>query len=282
MKAWGRRPLRPGTNFAVRQPQPRWSPRQRALWLSAVVLTLALVSGGVYWALHTPVFAVTRIETGSYRFTSPAALDSVLGNFLGRNLFSLGSSEVADSMATLAWVRDLRVQRRLPRVLAVDFREWRPLAVVAQQDLPVSIQGRNWVLGENGRILEFPGELEVPALPTLMGCRFRSSGAQGNDVAILDEGDNGGEMLLELFQAMAEVGLESVAAVDFVVVRPEGCAIVLEGSQGRLQVGRKDFRSRLERYLTARPHLEPGLEVDLRFADRVTVHRPSTGAPADH
>jgi hypothetical protein len=36
-------------------------------------------------------------------------------------------------------------------------------------------------------------------------------------------------------------------------------------------VGREDFSDRLNRYMTARDYLDPGLEIDLRFKDRLTV-----------
>ncbi len=219
---------------------------------------------------------MTRIETGSYRFTSPAALDSVLGRYLGRNLLAVGRDEVAGDMAGLSWVRDLHIQRRLPGTLAVDFREWRPLAVIAQQDLTPAQRQGVWVLGENGRILEFPAELEVPVLPTLVGYRpaVRVAGSPAENGEATVTRPAAADTLLDLFDALAAVGLETVAPVDFIIVRPEGYAIVLAGGQGRLQVGREDFRSRLERYLAARSHLKPGLDVDLRFADQVTVRRP--------
>jgi len=261
-----------GASFAVRR-KPSTRPSRRRLGLiTTLVLAAGLGVGAIYWAAHSELLAVTRIETGNYRFTSPAALDAALGPFLGRNLLTVGKSEVADSLATLAWVRDLRIGRRLPGTLAVDFREWRPLAVLAQADLPRARRSRAWVLGDNGALLEFPAELEIPALPTLTGLEIHESGG----TLAADSTATAG--LLDLFGAMATVGLETVAPVDFVVVGPQGCAIVLADGQGRLQVGRKEFTPRLERYLIARPHLEPGLEVDLRFADRVTVRRPERTA----
>ena len=80
---------------------------------------------------------------------------------------------------------------------------------------------------------------------------------------------------------MEDAGLETVCPVDFVVARHEGFAIVLQDGQGTLLVGREDFADRLERYMAARDHLEPGLEVDLRFSDRITVRR-NRGSAADH
>ena len=129
------------------------------------------------------------------------------------------------------------------------------------------------MLCENGAVLGFPQGLAPAALPTLAGCAPRPEGAQG---AMALPGEES-SLLLELFSAIADAGLEAVCPVDFVVVRPEGFAIVLQERQGRLLVGREDFAARLARYMAARDHLEPGLDVDLRFADRVTVRRQEGG-----
>ncbi|MGD9547750.1 MAG: cell division protein FtsQ/DivIB [Candidatus Krumholzibacteriia bacterium] len=268
---------RPRTGFAVRRRPPRVSRRVRWALLGGALGVVLGGTGAVFWATRADVFAVTRIESGAYRFTDPEALDRRLGSFLGRNLWTLSTAEVRDRLADLPWVRDLRVVRRLPGTIEVDFREWRPLAVLAPA-ADAAADGPSLVLGENGRALPFPAGLAPAGLPTLVGVRTLPEGeGPGSD---LDPGESAG--LLELFSAVADAGLETVSPVDFVVVRPEGFAIVLQGGQGRLLLGREEFAARLDRYMAARDHLEPGLEIDLRFADRVTVRRagarPATAA----
>jgi len=268
---------RPRTGFAVRRRPPRVSRRVRWTLLGGALGVVLCGAGAVFWATRADVFAVTRIESGAYRFTDPEALDRRLGSFLGRNLWTLSAAEVRDRLADLPWVRDLRVVRRLPGTIEVDFREWRPLAVLAPAD-DEAPDRPPLVLGEHGRALPFPAGLAPAGLPTLVGVRaLPEGGGLGLD---LDPGESAG--LLELFSAVADAGLETVSPVDFVVVRPEGFAIVLQGGQGRLLLGREEFAARLDRYMAARDHLEPGLEIDLRFADRVTVRRagarPATAA----
>ncbi len=239
--------------------------------LGGVLGVVILAAGAVLWATRADFFAVTRIESGAYRFTDPGALDLRLGSFLGRNLWTLPAAEVRERLADLPWVRDLRVGRRLPGTLEVDFREWRPLAVLAPAGDEAAAEP-SLVLGEHGRALPFPAGLAPAGLPTLVGVRALP---EGDGLALdLDPGE--AAALLELFSAVADAGLETVSPVDFVVVRPEGFAIVLQGGQGRLLLGREEFAARLDRYLAASEHIEPGLEIDLRFADRVTVRRAGT------
>ena len=113
-------------SYAVRR-KPGRSRAQLALKIAAAIAGLAVVGFGAWWLLTSSTFAVARVESGSYRFTSQADLESALGDFLGRNIWTLSTEEISDCLADLPWIRDLRVRRSLPNTIEVDFREWRPL-----------------------------------------------------------------------------------------------------------------------------------------------------------
>ncbi len=263
MSQQGNRPAT-SSGYAVRRSNEK--PR-RGVWLkfSAVVLLLCLISGGVFYGLNSNYFSVVRVESGSYRFTVQDDLDQVLSGYLGRNIWTLSEAQVAGSLASLPWVRDLKVFKRLPGTVEVDFREWRPVLALDIQ----SETGATLVMVEDGRILEFPGHLPLAALPVLVGVscvRDSTDGALRLDSSWATD-------VLELVDAMASSGLETTGPVDFLVARPEGFAIVLQQGQGQLLVGREEFADRLTRFMAARDHLEPGLQMDLRFRDRITCSR---------
>ena len=79
-------------------------------------------------------------------------------------------------------------------------------------------------------------------------------------------------------ETLAEVADELAAAVAFaedgtelvVVARDEGYAVVLQDGAGTLQLGREDFAARLDRYMIARDHLEPGLTRSSRAIEKST------------
>jgi hypothetical protein len=244
--------------------------------LTAAVLALGGLGFGAWWVLTSETFTVRRVESGSYRFTSQAELEGALEEFLGRNIWTLSTDAVSARLAQLPWVRDLRVSRSLPGTVAIDFREWRPLwQVTALRGVKVT-GNRPLVLVEDGRILEFPAHVVMAGLPVLVGVPAAREGDGG--VLRVDPGHMG--QIMELVSALEDAGLESVSPVDFIVARDEGYAIVLQDKRGILMVGRKDFADRLNRYMTARDHLEPGLEVDLRFEDRLVVREPAGGTAA--
>lgn len=279
----GRSVGRGSQRFAVRKPPTR-SWRRIVLRSALALIALALLGGGAYWLRTADTFSVVRVESGSYRFTEQAELEAVLSGFLGRNIWALSNDEVAAAMAPLVWVRDLRVRRRLPAVMEVDFREWRPLVEVAApakshrgSATPPDVSR---VLVEDGRVLPFPEHLVLAGLPVLTGVQtvVDSSAAAGapGAVPVLRLAADEGPIVLDLLRAIENSGLESISPVDFIAVRPEGIAVVLQGDLGLLLVGREEFEDRLQRYMEAHEHLESGLIVDLRFRDRITCRRPET------
>lgn len=253
--------------FAVR----RRAPRRRGpllLRLGLLLLAAALLAALGWWLLTAELFAVTRVETGAYRFTSQAQLETALGSLLGRNIWRVQQADAAAALGHLPWIDELRLARRLPGTLTVEFTEWRPLLAVEPAD-PRGSDPELQVLVGDGRVLAFPSRLPAAGLPVLVGVKAprdslgtrRLAGAQLPQV-------------LELLAAIESTGLETAVPVDFLVARTEGFAIVLQDGRGTLLVGREEFADRLQRYMVGRDHLEPGLEVDLRFRDKITVRRP--------
>ena len=261
------RPARKSAAFAVRRRTPR---RRGPLLLRAGLLLLAaaVLAALGWWLLTADLFAVTRVETGAYRFTNQAPLETALGTLLGRNIWQVQQADAETALAHLPWIDELRLARRLPGTLAVEFTEWRPLLAVEPTDARGGDPELQVLVGD-GRVLAFPARMPAPGLPVLVGVKAPrdSLGTRRLAAAQLP-------LVLGLLAAIESTGLETAVPVDFLVARSEGFAIVLQDGRGTLLVGREEFADRLQRYMVGRDHLEPGLEVDLRFRDKITVRRP--------
>lgn len=254
--------------FAMRR-APARSRRGLYLRVGLFLLAAAALTGTGWWLRTSPTFAVKKVESGAYRFTSQQQLEEAFGSLLGASIWTLSGETVADTLAPLPWVRDLQVRRRLPASLKIDFREWRPLLLLDGAAAGRPSSARPLVVVEDGRVLEFPDHLVVPGLPVLVGVPCRRDSVRGE--LCLDPSQR--RQVLDLVAAIENSGLETVNPVDFIVARREGFAIVLQKDRGTLLVGRDEFDRRLDRYMTAREHLESGLQMDLRFADRITCRR---------
>ncbi len=241
-----------------RRPRRRW--RRLLLRLTAAVVLAGACAWGGHWLLTAPAFAVARIEVGPYRFSDRAAVEAALGVCLERNLWTLTRADVAAACAVLPWVREVRLQRRVPATAVVELIEWQPL-------LGVTCDGdeAEYFLVGDGRVLGLPDHLTAPALPWLVGASVRPGDTGPRR---LQEDD--AESVLAVVDALAATGLESVCPVDFVRLTPDGMVLVLQGRTGSLLLGKEDFQQRLARYLLARPRIPEGSLVDLRFEDRIT------------
>jgi hypothetical protein len=260
----GRRPM-------ARRPRRR-APRRVIILRSSVVGAMVVLLGvAACWLLTSSTFAVARVESGPYRYTDERDLQAAFARCLGRNIWTLSTEDVRRQLALLPWVRDLTVRRRLPSSIVVEFQEWRPILA-----LPAAAAGGPpRLLLANGRVLDQPVYLDSPGLPLLVDASLIEDPAGGWRLL-----DPEASCVLSLTEALATTGLEAVAPVDFVLCRPEGFQVVLQSKQGSLQVGREDFRERLERYLLTRAKVPAGVQVELRFRDRVSF-LPTAAMAAD-
>jgi cell division protein FtsQ len=239
---------------------------RRWLWRGgAILLTVVLLTWGGHWLLTSPVFAVAKVQTGRYRFSSQEDVEAVLGTCLGQNIWTLTSSQVEEAFAALPWVRSVSLRRRLPDTLVVELTEWRPLLTVAVPEA----EGNEQLLLDDGRILTVPAHLTTPGLPLLTGASLEPD-ADGERRLTMPAP----ALVRDLVQALAATGLESTCPVDFVHVTGRGFEVILQGRAGRLLLGYEDFTERIERYLLARDRIPAGAAVDLRFADRITFEPP--------
>jgi len=248
--------------------------RARRNWRRLTVLASAVGVGVTcvllcgHWLLTAPLFAIARVETGPYRYTSAQQLEERLATLLGQNIWSSAATNLADTVRALPWVREVRIKRLLPATVKVDFREWRPILEVVAQAKSHSANVSPLVMLADGRVVEFPAELPKPSLPVLAEVSLKplADGVwsmTGQEV----------QLLIELVSAIAETGLEAAEPIDFIVAQEDGFSIVLQGQQGRLLLGKGNFSSRLQQYMIARDQVGENVDVDLRFQDRVTLRK---------
>jgi hypothetical protein len=262
----GENATRSGRPLAVRR--RRRSRRVLLLRITLAGLVLAGAALGTRWLATAPLFAIGRVETGPYRFTAQAPLEEILRGALGHNIWTFRSGELSERIASLPWIRDVRVVRRLPATLQVELLEWRPLLAVAAAGRKGAANGPEGpVLLADGRVVGFPAHLPPCGLPVLVGCdlipvpgrpawRLAGPGADG---------------VLDLVAAISVSGLEAVHPVDFILTDENGYTIQLGEEGGRLLLGRRELAARLQLYMATRDRLAGEEVVDLRFRGRIGI-----------
>ncbi len=262
----GESATRSGRPLAVHR--RRRSRRLLLLRIAVLGLILTAVGLGTRWLVTAPLFAVGRVETGPYRFTARAPLEEILRGALGHNIWTYRAGALRQRIASLPWIRDVRVVRRLPATLQVELLEWRPLLVVAPAGTGSAADPSDaLVLLADGRVVSFPAHLPPCGLPVLVGCDLAAvPGQPARRLA-----GPGAAGVLELVAAISASGLETVRPVDFILADEDGYTIQLGEAGGRLLLGREEFAARLQLYMATRDRLAGEAVVDLRFRGRIGI-----------
>jgi cell division protein FtsQ len=98
----------------------------RARWLLLSVVIVAV--GGAAIVLHSPVFAVDRIDIFGAQRTDVASVVQELGVGPGALLVWVDTAAVHDAIASEPWISDVRVSRIWPGTVEIEVIEREPVA----------------------------------------------------------------------------------------------------------------------------------------------------------
>jgi len=145
---------------------PRISRRRRAVERGRrrrviVLLIAAAVGAAAVWvAFWSPLLDVRHVKVLGARNTGAAEVRRATGLGDGPNLLLVSTGEVADSVASLPWVKKADVDRMLPGTVRVKVAERRAALVV-------TVAAGTWTIDGFGHVLE--GGSASKGLPRLTG-----------------------------------------------------------------------------------------------------------------
>lgn len=145
---------------------PRISRRRRAVARSRrrrVLTRLGLMTGAaalVWLVFFSPLLAVREVKLSGAKHTSAAEVQGAAGLDSSDNLLLISSSEIAERLKTLPWVKSVTVDRKLPGTVKVSITERRAAAFLAVGD-------RHFTLDRRARVLASGAVGE--GLPVLAG-----------------------------------------------------------------------------------------------------------------
>lgn len=141
-----RSPVRRPRGFAIKHRAPRWlvglfRPRMMAACLAAVAVVVAVAGAGgpatvgeaaksrlIAWTGSLGL-AVGEVLVEGRRETPAAEVLAALQVRYGTPLFAFSPQEARNRLLGIGWVRDARVERRLPGTIFVDLEERNPAAI---------------------------------------------------------------------------------------------------------------------------------------------------------
>ncbi len=122
----------------------------------------ATAYGGYRLALSSTQFALQKVDVGSSRRVSEAALLTRAGITLGENLLALDVRAAEERLLGDPWIRNVRVVRQLPHTLRIELGEREALALT-------SLDGDLFLVGADGEPFKAWQAGDPEDLPVLTG-----------------------------------------------------------------------------------------------------------------
>lgn len=135
--------------------------------LTALV-TAALCYGGwegYRWITHAEIFSIAGVDVKGVRSMSDENIRDVAAMFTGQNVFRVDLGAATRRVMADPWVRDVRIERRLPNRISIFIAERVPRAVLQASN------GKHLIDGEG--VVMVPAGAGPPPLPViaLRDCR---------------------------------------------------------------------------------------------------------------
>jgi len=210
--------------------------RDAAVTVLSVLLTLGLCYGawaGYRWLTTAEIFQVAGIDVAGTVRISNEDIRSVAEQFTGRNIFRVDIAGAAREAAANPWVKDVRIERRLPNRIRMVFEERTPRAVLQ------AANGRYLMDGDGVVIAPVrEGDQTAAVLPTVALGDRRVAQREAVDSEALPA-------VMELLDELTLRGGWDLASVTIRAGSPEAIAVRYADREFRL--GRGNYPEKLRR-----------------------------------
>jgi len=230
---------------------------QRLLVLARNVMIVLIVATVAFWLYRrtqsSARFAVQNIEVTGAVHTPAPQLQAITARYIGLNLFKLDIARVQSDLGSLAWIRRIDIEKKLPGTLRIHVVERAPVALV-------HARGRLDYVDETGvtfaELSPAVGDEDLPVIADAAGAELARSVAFVREIRAHDP---------QLFSRISEVR----------PVAPRGFAL-FDRELGAYVYANGDDISAKWRNLYAVVRAEQlgkaSIEyAELRFADRIVI-----------
>jgi cell division protein FtsQ len=133
-------------------------------FFAALLLAALLGAGGYgmrYFLLHSPHFALRNVQISPTHHVTAEALRRRAAIPAGTNLFRLDLATVRQNLASVPWLRSVKLHRELPATLRVEVSEYEPVALICLDSL--------YLVSATGEVFKRAAASEYDHLPVLTG-----------------------------------------------------------------------------------------------------------------
>ena len=216
------------------------------------VVAVAAVSYFIFMGVRSAFPVRQVVFTGNEHMTDEE-LRALTGLKGSENLLTLSGRKIYENMLASPWVRRVSIRKELPDRLHMIVTETEPFALL-------DMQGRLFIVDENGKMLEELKDSLVPFLPVISGNPFSQKEAFSEAV--------------HFAKAIKDAGLLSRKDhIEIIANRSQEMAANFDGIL--VKVGAGDYETKLARLMELEEEIKtrniPVDYIDLRFANSVIV-----------
>jgi Cell division septal protein len=199
--------LRPIDLGRTRRNHRRLQAQQILMVFANVVLLALIVLAGLWLYRKTQEdvrFRVTRIATTGVVHTPAAVLCAIGARYQGANLFRLNIEDVRRDLRSVAWIKSIAIEKKLPNTLVIHVNERQPAALVLEGG------ALRYVDGDGVVFADLSPTVGDPSLPIVTGRRADLQ----RSVRFLEELKTGAPQLYSRISEISPVDPSGYAVFD--------------------------------------------------------------------
>jgi cell division protein FtsQ len=207
----------------------------------------ALLAGSVYgfkaadrWVTTSPTFAIDTVEVTGVQRLDANAVRAASGLVLGQNIFRTDLAEAQRGIEQNPWIQHVQVTRLLPRRIAIQVDERKPVAQVALGSL--------YLVDPDGELFKRVAPDDGVDLPLITGLSRQRFDTDREEVR---------SELARALALLGELGQRHLPEVSEIQLDPElGMTVYLGPETTALELGWGDIDGKLDRYQRTRTELD--------------------------
>ena len=236
----------------TKQEKKRKKRNRRIKFFIKLVLIIGLISGGIVFALTSPIFNIKNINVLNNNQLSSDTIISLSELKQEENIFKFYSKKVKDKIKENPYIENVKIHRKLPSTIEIEIEEREP-------NYSVDFMGKYAYINKQGYLLEISEDSKQ--LPILIG----SSTAEENMVLgnRLDNEDlTRLEDVIKIMNSATEKKLDKmVTSID--ISDKNNYSIYLEQEKKKVHLGQTNNLSNKMLYVVSIIEQEQGKEGDI-------------------
>ena len=130
--------------------------RKKILKVIKILMLLAIIIGGIIYAMLSPIFNIKNIIVTGNKKISSETIISLSGLNIDQNIFNFWSNDIEEAVKQNAYMDTVEVKRKLPDIVEINVKERTATYMITLGNAYVHINNQGYILEITAKKLEVP------------------------------------------------------------------------------------------------------------------------------